>query len=144
MSNNNAQLIVPNHLTSFRDHIDFYIQNRPEKKLTVNKLSEYSRLEYRQVQKIIYGYTKNPQTTDLIALCLVLRLSRTQSIDLLARVERAISPADPAHDIYLELFDIYSAESSIVQDGPFMLDYADSRLEGVKPNALPNVNKKIT
>lgn len=61
----------------------------------------------------------------LVCICLALQLSLPKSKDLLARAERAFSPAQPLHDAYQELVRIYEKKMPCAkreEESNFLLD----------------------
>ena len=75
--------------------------------MTQNKLAECARMDQTALSKILNEKTMNISVENLVRICLVLGLGREQAIDLMSRKERAFSPANPSHAVYLELIDLY-------------------------------------
>ena len=90
---------------SFKQYLDYYTQRAG---LSENKLAIFSRLNQSTLNKIANGRLKNVNISMLICICLALGLNEAESIDLLSRRERAFSPANDTHRVYLELIRIYS------------------------------------
>ena len=62
-----------------------------------------------------------------------------QGDHLLARTERAFSPASDQHQAYQELIAIYASPEYTFEEGNNMLSFADDYLEERKLARLPNV-----
>ena len=98
------------------------------KNLSQNKLAEYARLNQPLLNKMINGRIYDMKIDTLVCVCLALQLSLDESIDLLARAERAFSPASELHRAYQ-----YLIENNIG------LDDADEYLKSRKLPMLPNI-----
>ena len=124
---------------SFKQYLDYYTQRAG---LSENKLAIFSRLNQSTLNKIANGRLKNVNISMLICICLALGLNEAESIDLLSRRERAFSPANDTHRVYLELIRIYSMKKidykRLECDSQCLLEEAcaDLKKEGKAP--LPN------
>lgn len=78
--------------------------------LSQNKLAVCARINQPRLNKICNGVIKNAGVDTLVCICLALGLTESESRDLLARQERAFSPAKPVHAAYLELIRLYSTK----------------------------------
>ena len=90
--------------------------------------------------KIINGTIHDVPIDILVSICLALRLSVDEAKDLLARKERAFSPANPAHQVYLRLIDDYHEKVMNYKDTPAVMDFlreADERLRKAGFAELP-------
>ncbi len=105
-----------------------------------SKLAVCARIPQSKINKIINGYFNNIYVDELISICLVLRLNKKKAVDLLARASRAISPADPCHDTYYELIEIYSKKKLPVTEEEIcnFLFEADEILKKRKLPSLPS------
>lgn len=102
---------APKHIEatdSFKRYVDYYTQRVS---LTENKLALCIRQNQQRLNKISNGKLKNVDVETLVRICLVLGLSEEESVDLMARRERALSPAEPVHQVYRELIRWYSTKS---------------------------------
>ena len=79
------------------------------------RLAVCARINRSRFNKIYNGTIKNVSVDTLICICPALGLNENETHDLLACQERAFSPAEPAHQAYLELIRIYS-EKEIIYD----------------------------
>ena len=93
------------------------------------RLAVCARINQSRFNKIYNGTIKNVSVDTLICICLALGLNENETHDLLARQERAFSPAELAHQAYLELIRIYSEKEIIYDTTPqnlsTILEYAD-------------------
>ena len=93
--------------------------------LSQSRLAVCARINQSRFNKIYNGTIKNVSVDTLICICPALGLTH----DLLARQKRAFSPAEPAHQAYLELIRIYSEKEIIYDTTPqnlsTILEYAD-------------------
>lgn len=113
--------------------------------MTQNKLSICARINQPRLNKIVNGTIQNVPVETLVNLCLVLRLSETESIDYLARFERAFSPAKPVHQCYLALIRMYSEKQQdyhnvSIERLQMTLSDADDYLNARGFPALPDCN----
>ena len=90
---------------SYKLYVDLYTQRVG---LTENKLAFAIRDHQQRLNNISNGNLKNVDVETLVKICLVLGLNEEESVDLMARRERALSPADPVHRVYWELICLYS------------------------------------
>ena len=94
------------------------------------------------LNKIANGRLKNVNISMLICICLALGLNEAESIDLLSRRERAFSPANDTHRVYLELIRIYSMKKidykRLECDSQCLLEEADAYLKKEGKAPLPN------
>ena len=79
----------------------------------------------------------------LICFILALQLNVNESIDLLARMERAFSPASDLHKTYIELINLYSSHEKKFPNDSTMLNEADQFLRKRKYSSLPNDENKL-
>ena len=79
----------------------------------------------------------------LICFILALQLNVKESIDLLARMERAFSPASDLHKTYIELIKLYSSPEIKFPKDSTMLDEADQFLMERNYSSLPNDENKL-
>ena len=93
---------------SYKLYVDLYTQRVG---LTENKLAFAIRDHQQRLNNISNGNLKNVDVETLVKICLVLGLNEEESVDLMARRERALSPADPVHRVYWELICLYSKYS---------------------------------
>lgn len=108
------------------------------------RLAVCARINQSRFNKIYNGTIKNVSVDTLICICLALGLNENETHDLLACQERAFSPAELAHQAYLELIQIYSEKEIIYDTTPqnlsTILEYADVYLRERKFAELPNAN----
>lgn len=95
----------------------------------------------QRLNKISNGQIKNAGVETLACLCMVLALNVEEAKDLLARYERAFSPAKPVHQAYLELIAIYAERDIDYNDLDTILDYADEYLKKRGFAPLPDINR---
>ena len=133
--------IKPPETASFSQHLDYYMDRVG---LSQNKLAVCTRINQSRLNKIYNGKIKNIGVDTLVCICLALGLSEVESRDILARQERAFSPAKPIHQAYLELIQIYSRKnliySTTLQNLSTILDDADTYLKERGFPELPNAN----
>lgn len=115
---------------SYKQYVDYYTQRVG---LSETKLALCIRENQQRLNKIGNGQLKNVDVETLVRICLTLGLNEDEAIDLMARRERAFSPADPVHRAYLELIRMY-AEKEIDYNVPAdklakILDDADAYLK---------------
>lgn len=103
---------------SFKRYLDYYTQRAG---LTENKLALGARIYQQRLNKISNGIVKNVDVETLVRLCLVLGLTEQEAVDLMARRERAFSPANPLHRAYRELLGIYAQREIGCQTGAVAL-----------------------
>lgn len=96
-----------------------------------------SRLSQSQVSKIIHAQIYNISVDFLVCICLSLRLTVAESVDLLARAERAFSPASKLHQAYIEIIEIYSNPEKCIPENDTMLLEADKYLSDQNLPVLP-------
>lgn len=124
---------------SFKQYLDHYTQRVG---LSENKLALFARLNQSTLNKIANGIMKNVDVSMLVCICLALGLNEAESVDLLARRERAFSPANDTHRVYLELIRIYSTKKIdyklLENDAQQLLEEADMYLRNEGKNPLPN------
>lgn len=125
----------------FKEYLNYYIDRVG---LSQSRLAVCARINQSRFNKIYNGTIKNVSVDTLICICLALGLNENETHDLLARQERAFSPAEPAHQAYLELIQIYSEKEIIYDTTPqnlsTILEYADVYLRERKFAELPNAN----
>lgn len=98
---------------------------------------ERCRLAQSQVSKITHDQIANPSIDMLVCICLVLRLTLVESVDLLSRAERALSPACSTHDVYKEIIEMYADLSHTYPGDSNMLVDADEYLMARAEPRLP-------
>ena len=131
----------PAKTAPFKDHLNYYMDRVG---LSQNRLALCARINQSRLNKIYNGVIRNVGVDTLVCICLALGLNEDEAQDLLARQERAFSPAEPAHQAYLELIRIYSKKEiiydTIPQNLSTILEYADAYLIERKFAELPNAN----
>ena len=130
------KLKKPSRTASFKEYMLFYM-NRKGWNQTM--LAAYARLNQSHLCKIINGNYERTKMEVFVSLCLVLQLSESESKDLLARAERAFSPASALHEVYKDLIMDYSMMHGIESAGLAMLDYADNYLVERGYDPLPTI-----
>lgn len=101
-------LSAPEHLSESSPARDYIIAYLASAGLSQNQLAQRIRQSQQRTNYIISGRMKTVDVQTIISICLVLGLNEKQSIDLLSRFERALSPANPVHKTYRKLIRIYS------------------------------------
>ena len=129
------RLAKPRKTASFKEYMEYYLER---KNWSQNKLAIAARLNQSQVNKIINGTVYTVQVDTLVCLCLVLQLNLDESKDLLARAERAFSPASVLHQTYQELIKIYAKRPLDCSDNVGFFDEADHILTANGLPVLPN------
>ena len=129
------RLARPSKTASFKEYMEYYLER---KNWSQNKLAIAARLNQSQVNKIINGTVYTVQVDTLVCLCLALQLNLDESKDLLARAERAFSPASILHRTYQELIRIYAERALDRSDNVEYLDEADHILTARRLPVLPN------
>ena len=126
---------------SFGVFLSYYTQRE---EISQNKLAECARINQSYLNKIANGRINDVPVNTLVSICLALRLSLDEAKDLLARRERAFSPANKAHKVYMELINEYHKREVNYKDcyavASFLLD-ADRRLQSEGFPTLPNFYK---
>lgn len=89
----------------FSVYINYYTERVG---LSENKLALYAQVEQSELNKIKNGKRKNVQIPTLVRICLALGLTEDEAMDLMARCERTLSPANATHDEYRQLIIDYS------------------------------------
>ena len=107
--------VKPAKSAPFKDYLNYYMDRVG---LSQNKLAICARINQSRLNKIYNGTIKNVSVDTLVCICLALGLNEDETHDLLARQERAFSPAEPAHQVYLELIRIYSKKEIIYDTTP--------------------------
>ena len=129
--------LPPASNASFGDYIQYYTQRNG---ITINRLATCARMNQPHLYKIINGAIHDVPVDILVNICLALRLSVEEAKDLLARKERAFSPADPAHQVYLRLIGDYHGKAIDYKDTTAIMDFlreADETLRKVGFAELP-------
>ena len=129
------RLARPSKTASFKEYMEYYLER---KNWSQNKLAIAARLNQSHVNKIINGTVYTVQVEPLVCLCLALQLNLDESKDLLARAERAFSPASTLHQTYQELIQIYAERLLDCSDNVELLDEADHILTARGLPVLPN------
>jgi transcriptional regulator with XRE-family HTH domain len=125
----------PSKTASFKEYIEYYLKR---KNWSQSRLAECARLSQSQVNKIVNRNNHNVSVDTLVCICLALQLTVNESKDLLARAERAFSPASELHDAYLKLIAIYVYRDYTGAEDTNMLCDADRYLEARDFPPLPN------
>ena len=131
------KLPKPSKTASFKEYIEYYVKRRG---WSQSRLAVCARLNQSQVNKIMNERVNNISVDVLVCLCLALQLTVPESKDLLARAQRAFSPALPQHDAYQKLIAIYALKDLSGEENSNMLVYADQYLQKRNLASLPNVN----
>lgn len=115
---------------SFKQYLDHYTQRAG---LTENRLAACARIRQQRLNKIANGYIRDVDVETLVRLCLALGLTEPEALDLMARRERALSPANPLHRVYRDLLGIYAQREPSRPSGAIamagILNEADEYLE---------------
>lgn len=107
---------------------DFY---RERQGLTESQVCVAAGINQPWCNRVLRGKVVTTDIEKLVTICLILRLSPTETIDFLSRLERALSPANPAHRAYMELLVICSEEKCLNDMGEGVTDpisYANAYL----------------
>ena len=137
MTNGQIKLSKPAVTSSFEEYLKYYVRR---KGWSQSRLAVCARLNQSHINKIINGNVYNISVDVLTCISLALQLTLEESKDLLARTERAFSPASNQHQAYLELIAIYSSPEFTYQEGGNMLSFADDYLMEHNLALLPNVD----
>lgn len=135
-----------NETASFRQCFDYYLERTG---LSETKIADYIRINQPRLNKIANGTVKNVDIPTLVCICLALGLNEAEARDLLARRERAFSPANDTHRVYLELIRMYSVKEldykRLANTPEKLLEEADDYLisKGKKELPIMNLNSKI-
>ena len=114
--------LAPKHIdekSSFTEWFFWYLDARG---LSENGLAVLARIDQSELNKIVNIHSakarKNVPVYQLVKICLALGLTENQAVDLMARRERALSPADTLHDLYRQLIRRYAvnAQTKDLQD----------------------------
>ena len=140
MASASKKLKKPDKTASFKEYILYYMKRKGWKQVN---LVQCSRQQQSQVSKIINGKVQWVPMDILISMILALQLTVKESIDLLARIERAFSPASDLHKAYVELIKIYSSAERKFPEDSTMLFEADRYLAERKLPTLPNDENKL-
>ena len=130
-----AVVEYPGKIGSCGEYICYYMF---VEQITQAMLAVRSRLPQPLISKIIHGRIANISVDVLVCICLALRLTLEKSIDLLARAERAFSPASSTHAVYAEIIEIYADKSKNFPSNYTMLEGADNYLREKNEPTLPN------
>ena len=136
MTSGQKKLSKPTATSSFEEYLKYYVRR---KGWSQSRLAECARLNQSHINKIINGNVFNNSVDVLTCISLALQLTLDESKDLLARTERAFSPASDQHRAYQELIVIYSSSEHQFDEGNNMLTFADAYLKERKLARLPNV-----
>ena len=131
---------VPADSASFGEYLNYYTQRA---KISQNRLAICARINQSYLNKLANGRINDAPVDTLVSICLALRLSQDEARDLLARKERAFSPANPTHQIYMELIDKYHMKQIDYKDKMEIANFlveADAYLAGKGCPVLPNAN----
>ena len=131
----------PDSNASFGIYLDYYTQRA---EMSQNRLATCARLNQSYLNRIANGKMKNVPIEAIVNVCLALRLSQDEAKDLLARRERALSPANPAHQVYMELIGEYHQRAidykSDMEVANFLLK-ADEQLRSKGFPPLPDADR---
>ena len=131
----------PDSSASFGVYLDYYAQR---KEINQSRLAACARLNQPYLNKIANGKVKNVPIEAIVNVCLALQLSQDEAKDLLARRERAFSPANPAHQVYMELIGEYHKKTIDYKDDMevtnFLLE-ADKQLQRKGFPPLPDADR---
>lgn len=122
----------PSKTASFKEYMEYYLKR---KGWSQSRLAGCARLNQSQLNKIINERVNNVSVDVLVCLCLALQLTLPESKDLLARAQRAFSPALPEHEAYQKLIAIYAYKDLSGEEDRNILVYADEYLS--KRNLTP-------
>lgn len=136
MTNGQKKLSKPAATASFEEYLKYYARR---KGWSQSRLAVCARLNQSHINKIINGNVYNISVDVLTCISLALQLTLEESKDLLARTERAFSPASDQHQAYQELIAIYASPECSFEEGNNMLSFADNYLKERKLARLPNV-----
>ena len=136
MTNGQIKLSKPAVTASFEEYLKYYARR---KGWSQSRLAVCARLNQSHINKIINGNVYNISVDVLTCISLALQLTLEESKDLLARTERAFSPASDQHKAYQELIAIYASSEYMFEEGNNMLSFADNYLKERKLARLPNV-----
>lgn len=137
MTNGQKKLSKPTATSSFEEYLKYYVRR---KGWSQSYLALCARLNQSHINKIINGNVYNTSVDVLTCISLALQLTLNESKDLLARTERAFSPASAQHKAYQELIAIYASPEYNFEEGHNMLSFADDYLKERNLAALPNVD----
>lgn len=137
MTNGQIKLSKPTVTSSFEEYLKYYVRR---KGWSQSRLAVCARLNQSHINKIINGNVYNISVDVLTCISLALQLTLEESKDLLARTERAFSPASNQHQAYQELIAIYASPEFTCQEGGNMLSFADDYLMEHNLALLPNVD----
>lgn len=134
------KLKKPNKTAPFKEYILYYMNRKGWNQAD---LVQCSRQQQSQVSKIINGKVQWVPMDVLICFILALQLNVKESIDLLARMERAFSPASDLHKTYIELIKLYASPEKKFPKDSTMLNEADQFLMERNYSSLPNDENKL-
>lgn len=126
---------LPNRDAPFEAFLQAYM-NR--KNWNQTQLAENARLNQAYINKLCTGRLKDKSVDRLVCVCLALQLSLEEAKDLLARAERAFSPASETHGAYQKLIALYAARPLDAEGKIDWMDAADRYLEDLGFPPLPN------
>ena len=127
----------PDKTAPFREYLKYYMDR---KGWSQSRLSVNARINQPRLNKIINGKVSNINIDVLVCICLALQLSLKESKDLLARAERAFSPACKLHSEYQILIERYSIKPLERSEDCNMLIEADDYLTDKGLPTLPDAN----
>lgn len=123
---------------SFEKYIDFYTQRE---EITVNRLATCARLNQSYLYKIYKGWISDVSVDVLVSVCLALRLSLAEAKDLLARKERAFSPANEVHQVYMKEIEKYHQKEVTYKDREAVMRFLDEANKDLREANCPELPK---
>lgn len=95
----------PAATASFNTYLNYYCKC---KRISERRLAYLAEIDQPRLNKLVNGKLAKYRIDELVRICLVLGLSPDQANDLMARKERALSPADPVHQAYAQIIEMYT------------------------------------
>ncbi|MBR3554985.1 MAG: helix-turn-helix domain-containing protein [Oscillospiraceae bacterium] len=131
----------PSKDSAFGIYLDYYTQRAG---ISQNTLANCARVNQPWLNRLANGRIKDTSVAELVCLCLALRLNVDESKDLLARMARTFSPAEPMHGVYLELIKEYHKKEidykKVTEISEFLVD-ADNTLTSKGYPPLPSAER---
>ena len=125
----------PSDVASFEEYLNYYLKR---KNWSQSRLAVCLRIPQPQINKIFNSRINNIEVDILVCICLALQLNVKESVDLLARASRAISPASLCYHAYYELIELYSKKEPVYDKVDNFLVEADEYLRKRKLPRLPS------